>query len=141
MNLIHRVEELSMYYGSGSRKSIGDFILKEQRNLHKYSLQEIAEKSYTSKAALVRFAKELGFSGWREFLKAFVEEQNYQDSHYTDVDPNFPFDAYSSKTDVINQICSLQVESILDTADLLEQAPLEDAVALLKTATVSQFLD
>lgn len=133
MNLIHRVEELSMYYGSGSRRAIGAFILQERRHLHNYSIQEIAEKTYTSKAAVTRFAKELGFSGWREFLKAFVEEQNYQDSHYTDVDPNFPFDASSRKSDIINLICSLQVESLLDTADLLDHAPLEEIVTLLQS--------
>lgn len=59
MNLIHRVEELSMQYGGGSRKVIGAFILQERRHLHDYSIQEIAEKTYTSKAALVRFAKSL----------------------------------------------------------------------------------
>lgn len=83
---------------------------------------------------MVRFAKELGFSGWRDFLKEFVEEQNYQASHYTDVDPNFPFQAHSSKADVLNLICSLQVESLLDTADLLDHAPLEEIVALMKNS-------
>ena len=116
----------------GTRKNIGEFILREKSHLYRYSIQEIADATYTSKAALVRFAKELGFSGWRAFLKSFVEEQKYQESHYTDVDPNFPFTAQSSRQDIINQICSLQVESILDTADLLDSAPLEEAVDLLK---------
>lgn len=132
MNLMHRIEEVSMEYGSGSKKAIGTFILQERRHLHQYSIQEIAERTYTSKAALVRFAKAVGFSGWREFMKAFIEEQNYQDSHYTDIDPNFPFAASSSKSDIINQICSLQVESLLDTADLLDRAPLEEIVDLLQ---------
>ena len=117
MNLIQRVEEAAVLYGGGTRKEIGEFILREKSHLYRYSIQEIADATYTSKAALVRFAKELGFSGWREFLKAFVEEQKYQESHYTDVDPNFPFTAQSSRQDIINQVCSLQVESILDTAD------------------------
>ena len=133
MNLIHRVEELSMQYGGGSRKAIGSFILQERRHLHNYSIQEIAEKTYTSKAALVRFAKALGFSGWREFIRDFTEEQTHQDSHYTDIDPNFPFTASSSKADIINQICSLQVESLLDTADLIDRAPLEKIVDLLQS--------
>ena len=106
--------------------------MREKSHLYRYSIQEIADATYTSKAALVRFAKELGFSGWRAFLKAFVEEQKYQESHYTDIDPNFPFTAQSSRQDIINQICSLQVESVLDTADLLDHAPLEEAAALLK---------
>ena len=132
MNLIQRVEEATVLYGGGTRKNIGEFILREKTHLYRYSIQEIADATYTSKAALVRFAKELGFSGWRAFLKSFVEEQKYQESHYTDVDPNFPFTAQSSRQDIINQICSLQVESILDTADLLDSAPLEEAVDLLK---------
>lgn len=133
MNLLHRVEELSMQYGNGSRRAIGTFVMQERWHLHELSVQDIAEKTYTSKASLTRFAKELGFSGWREFLKAFVEEQSRQESHYTDVDPNFPFHAGSSKKDIINMICSLQVESLLDTADLLEDNDdLEKTVALMQ---------
>lgn len=133
MNLLHRVEELSMRYGSSSRRAIGMFVMEKRQHLHEYSVQDIAEQTYTSKASLTRFAKELGFSGWREFIKAFTKEQNYQDSHYTDVDPNFPFDAGSSKKDILNLICSLQVESLLDTADLLE-----DNDALDQTVTLLQ---
>lgn len=133
MNLLHRVEELSMRYGSSSRRAIGMFVMEKRQHLHEYSVQDIAEQTYTSKASLTRFAKELGFSGWREFIKAFAKEQNYQDSHYTDVDPNFPFDAGSSKKDILNLICSLQVESLLDTADLLE-----DNDALDQTVTLLQ---
>lgn len=133
MNLIHRVEELSMRYGNSSRRAIGMFVMEKRRHLHEYSVQDIAEQTYTSKASLTRFAKELGFSGWREFIKAFMKEQSYQDSHYTDVDPNFPFDAKSSKKDILNLICSLQVESLLDTADLLEDSDaLDETVTLLQ---------
>ena len=131
MSLIHKVEEITMEYGGGARHSIGTFILEKKSALTRYSLQEIADATYTSKAAVVRFAKALGFSGWKEFLKAFWEEQSYQEQHYTDIDANYPFDADSSRQDIINQLCSLQVESLLDTADLLAGAPLAECAALL----------
>ena len=131
MNLLHKVEEAMMQYGGNSRRSIGEFILKEKSDLHKYSLQEIADKTYTSKAAVVRFAQAVGFSGWKEFVKAFTEEQAYQAQHYTDIDANFPFTKDSRRQDIINQLCSLQVESLLDTADLLDDAPLDECAALL----------
>ena len=118
-------------YGGSSRRSIGDFILKEKNDLHKYSLQEIADQTYTSKAAVVRFAQALGFSGWKEFVKAFTEEQSYQAQHYSNIDANFPFTKDSRRKDIINQLCSLQVESLLDTADLLDEAPLDECAALL----------
>ena len=131
MSLIHKVEEATLQYGSTSRRSIGEFILKEKSGLHRYSLQEIADKTYTSKAAVVRFAQEVGFSGWKEFVNAFTEEQSYQAQHYTDIDANFPFTKDSRRKDIINQLCSLQVESLLDTADLLDKAPLDECAALL----------
>ena len=62
-----------------------------------------------------------------------MEEQDHQDAHYTDIDPNFPFTAASSKADIINQIRSLQVESLLDTADLMDGAPLDEIIDLLQT--------
>lgn len=131
MNLLHKVEEAMMQYGGSSRRSIGDFILKEKNDLHKYSLQEIADQTYTSKAAVVRFAQALGFSGWKEFVKAFTEEQSYQAQHYSNIDANFPFTKDSRRKDIINQLCSLQVESLLDTADLLDETPLDECAALL----------
>lgn len=131
MNLLHKVEEAMMQYGGSSRRSIGDFILKEKNDLHKYSLQEIADQTYTSKAAVVRFAQALGFSGWKEFVKALTEEQSYQAQHYSNIDANFPFTKDSRRKDIINQLCSLQVESLLDTADLLDEAPLDECAALL----------
>jgi len=131
MNLLHKVEEAMMQYGGSSRRSIGEFILKEKADLHKYSLQEIADKTFTSKAAIVRFAQAVGFSGWKEFVKAFVEEQAYQAQHYTDIDANIPFTKDSRRKDIINRLCSLQVESLLDTADLLDDAPLDECAALL----------
>ena len=140
MSLIHKVEEITMEYGGGARHSIGTFILEKKSTLTRYSLQEIADATYTSKAAVVRFAKALGFSGWKEFLKAFWEEQSYQEQHYTDIDANYPFDADSSRQDIINQLCSLQVESLLDTADLLDGAPLaECAELLLRSRRIAMF--
>lgn len=140
MSLIHKVEEITMEYGGGARHSIGTFILEKKSVLTRYSLQEIADATYTSKAAVVRFAKALGFSGWKEFLKAFWEEQSYQEQHYTDIDANYPFDADSSRQDIINQLCSLQVESLLDTADLLDGAPLaECAELLLRSRRIAMF--
>ena len=140
MSLIHKVEEITMEYGGGARHSIGTFILEKKSALTRYSLQEIADATYTSKAAVVRFAKALGFSGWKEFLKAFWEEQSYQEQHYTDIDANYPFDADSSRQDIINQLCSLQVESLLDTADLLDGAPLaERAELLLRSRRIAMF--
>ena len=133
MTLAQRVEEL-MISGGGSRRSIGEFVLQQKAHLCDFSTQEIADQTYTSKSALVRFAKTLGFVGWKEFSREFVSEQHYQDTHYSDVDPNIPFSGSSSMKDIINLMCSLQMESLMDTADLLQPQLVEHVTDLLVRA-------
>ena len=44
MYLFQKIEEMMMRY-EDARKTIGDFVLKEQKDLHKYTIGEIAEKT------------------------------------------------------------------------------------------------
>lgn len=46
-----------------ARYAVGEFVLYEQVKLHRYTISQIAEYTYTSKATVVRFAKTLGFDG------------------------------------------------------------------------------
>lgn len=131
MTLQQRVEELTMDYGNNSKKLIGEYVLRKKGRLNEYTIQQIAEETYTSKAALVRFAKSLGYGGWKEFVKEFVAEYRYQESHYSDIDPNFPFREGDTTLDIIQKMSSLQVESILDTADLLDPHMIEKVAKLL----------
>ena len=133
MLLFQQIEELA-YKNTDSRRNIGEFLLTEKGNLEKYSMQEIAEATFTSKASLVRFAKTLGYKGWKEFMTDFLAEIHYNDTHYNDIDPNLPFTAESSRKDIVYQIANLQVESILDTADLIDMHQLDKAVGYLKAA-------
>lgn len=132
MTLAQRVEELMISSGTDSKKIIGEFVLQKKSRLCDFTTQQIAQETYTSKAALVRFAKALGFTGWSEFAKDFVSEQHYQETHYTDIDPNLPFHKDSSTKDIINFMCSLQMESLMDTADLLSIQTIDRIVNLLE---------
>lgn len=114
-----------------ARYAVEEFVLHEQSNLHKYTINQIAEYSYTSKATVVRFAKTLGFDGWKEFMKAFISEMKYLEQHKADADVNYPFDAKSSVNEIIDSIKKVQIESIQDSADLLDVEMLEKAVHYL----------
>lgn len=132
MTLAQRVEELTISSGGDSKRTIGEFVLQKKGRLCEFTTQQIANETYTSKAALVRFAKALGFSGWREFAKEFVNEQHYQETHYSDIDPNVPFQADSSTKDIISLMCSLQMESLMDTADLIKPWTVDKIVDLME---------
>lgn len=133
MLLVQQIEDAAYKY-TGAQRSIGEFLLSEKQRIETYSMGEIAEKTFTSKSSLVRFAKGLGFDGWKEFIAAYLSELHYEETHYSDIDPNFPFGPQSDLKDIVHQMCSLQVESILDTTDQLDLRQLEKAVDYLTHA-------
>lgn len=133
MFLFQKIEELMMNYGD-ARHAIGEFVLHEKDNLYKYTISEIAEYTYTSKATVVRFAKTLGYDGWKEFMKEFISEIKYQQNHQDDVDVNYPFKENDSVQIIIEKMKTLQIESIQDTADLLDTAMLDKATTFLLNA-------
>lgn len=131
--LLQKIEELMMNHHD-ARYAVGEFVLHEQANLHHYTISQIAEYTYTSKATVVRFAKTLGFDGWKEFMKAFISEMKYLEQHQGDVDANYPFDAKNTTKEIIDRLKKVQIESILDSADLMEAAMIEKAVQYLLKA-------
>lgn len=133
MLLFQQIEDLA-YTHTDARRTIGEFLLSEKSRMKTYSMQEIADKTFTSKSSLVRFAKSLGFSGWKEFMEAFLGETYYEESHYTDVDPNFPIAKGDSVQDILIKLSNLAVEGILDTADQLDLEQLDRAVDHMASA-------
>ena len=132
MTLAQRVEELVIASGTDSKRVIGEFVLQKKSRICDFTTQQIAHETYTSKSALVRFAKALGFSGWSEFAREFASEQHYQETHYTDIDPNLPFHRDSSTKDIVSLMCSLQMESLMDTADLISPQTIDRVVSLME---------
>lgn len=119
MFLFQKIEETMMEY-SDARHAVGEFILQEQENIHEYTIGEIAERTYTSKATVVRFAKAMGYAGWKEFMKDYIAEMQYRKAHDNHIDYNFPFNEADSLTAVLDNIEQLQIETIRETRDLID---------------------
>lgn len=117
MFLFQRIEEVMMEY-SDARHAVGEFIIREQKNVYKYTVGEIAERTYTSKVTVVRFAKAMGYDGWKEFMKDYIEEIQYQKAHENDLDYNFPFKQGERLPDIMDRIQQVQIASIEETRDL-----------------------
>lgn len=133
MYLFQKIEEMIINHHD-AKYSVGEFVLKERKNLYKYTINEVAEYSYTSKTTVVRFAKALGFDGWREFIKAFIKELKYEESHQGDINANYPFSQDDTVEHIVENIKKLQIESIKDTADLMDINVLNQAVTYLNEA-------
>lgn len=133
MYLFQRIEEIMMEY-QDARKVIAEFLLNEKSHLYQYTMDDIANLTFTSKSTLVRFAKMLGFNGWKDFMRAIMEEVKYEESHDKTIDVNFPFNEKDSYHEIIEQMSRLQIESIRDTSHFIQEKTLEQAIIRLDKA-------
>lgn len=133
MKLIQKIEDYTILY-KDSRSQIAEFLIQNKDDLNEYSMNDISKQTFSSKATLVRFAKSLGFSGWKELIKTLIEEIRYEEKHYSAISPNIPFDKNDSFQDIIQNISTVQIESINDTANRIDTAALEEAVRKLISA-------
>lgn len=119
MFLFQKIEETMMKY-SDARHAVGEFIIREQGKVHEYTIGEIAERTFTSKATVVRFAKAMGYDGWKEFMKDYIAEVQYQNSFANDLDYNFPFDDKDDDDMILDKLEKLQVETIRESRKLID---------------------
>ena len=133
MYLIHRIEEVAATYDD-SRRALAEYVLREHTRLPELTIADVARETYTSKASVTRFAKALGFEGWREFLREFVREGAFERQHAADVDVNFPFAAQDSDGRILENIGDLMAESVAATYAQLDRGMLAMAVRHLQRA-------
>lgn len=116
---------------SESERVIVDFILEKGTVIENYSTSQIAKETFTSPSSLIRIAKKLGFHGWNDLKKNYLEEVSYLESHFQSIDANYPFGPRDNMMVVANKISALYVESAEDTLSLVEHDALQKAVWLL----------
>lgn len=95
--------------------------------------KEIAEATFTSPSLLVRIAKKMGYAGWNQFKKAFLEELEYMYASQ-DIDASIPFLISDDISVISNNIFKLHEETIEDTKHLMKHDDLMNALKLLRDA-------
>lgn len=130
MLIFQKLEVMTRDY-KDARAVVGAFMLEQRTNLQNFSMQQIADATYTSRSTLVRIAKKLGYSGWNELVRKYVDECYYYENHFAHISPNYPFGKGDSPSAIASKVGNVMVESILDTMDMLDANELSRAAALL----------
>lgn len=133
MLISQKLEEMSVKC-KDARGVVSGFMLEQKTNLQNLSMQQVADATYTSRPTLVRIAKKLGYSGWNELVKKYVEECHYYETHFSHISANYPFEKGDSVPIIADKIGHVMVESILDTMDQLDARSLEQAAHMMKRA-------
>lgn len=67
------------------------YLLAQGSAVRGLSTRRIASECYTTPPTPVRLGQRLGFEGWADFIDAFLDEQDYVERHFQQIDANRPF--------------------------------------------------
>ena len=110
MGLIQQLEQKRDF--TSTEAAIADFILNNLEELPQLSITELAQMTYSSKAAVTRMCRKLGQEGYKEFRLAFAVELEKQRYDRQEVDFNYPFAAYESTASVMRSIHLISKEAL-----------------------------
>lgn len=96
MNIIDLIQEQSSSY-TKNEQDIACYIINHPTDAGRYTIEKLAVETNTSKAALIRFAKKLGFSGYSEFKYAL---NRFLVSNNAEVSTNYHEDSPVSITNI-----------------------------------------
>lgn len=116
---------------SQSEKEIGRYILNHGDEVLSMSVKELAQKTYTSPATIVRLCKKIGLEGYNDFKIKYSAELQYDLHHGDRVDVNFPFDKDDNETMICHKLANLSQEVIAETIKLIDFHVLHQIVELL----------
>lgn len=116
---------------SQSEKEIARYILNHGDEVLNMPIKELAKRTYTSPATVVRLCKKMGLEGYNDFKIKYSAELQYDLHHNDRIDVNFPFDKNDSHQMICHKLASLSQEVIADTVKLIDFDQLDQIVNLL----------
>ncbi len=119
---------------SEGQKSILQYMCDHSQEIASMTIKELAQATYTSPATLIRVSKKLGYNGFDELKKDFLTEENYINTHFQKIDPNYPFLATDNYMTIASKITTLAKETADDTLSLIDFYTLQKAVKLFLKA-------
>lgn len=115
MNLIKELQEKKGF--SDSERTIADYLLRHSRLLPSMTTRQLAKKTYTSSAAIVRFCQKLGFGGYTEFRVEFLAQMiQYIESPYGMELSMTDRDAVHS---ILEKVTRLEIDAMQETYRML----------------------
>ena len=99
---------------TSTEAEIADYILEHRDDIAAMTITELAEATYTSKAAVARMCRKLGLDGYRTFKVNFAVELERQRFEQHDVDFDRPFAKHDGAGAVMRSISLIEKEA-LDT--------------------------
>lgn len=113
---------------------VADYFLSKGNAIANQSTRHIADALYLSAPSVVRLCQKLGFAGFNEFKRSYLDELAYVEQHFQGVDANEPFEERDDIMRVASKLSALHRETAEDTMSILNRDDLAYATRLLLRA-------
>ena len=117
---------------SNSERVIVDYILENKMVIKDMTTKEIANATFTSPSTLIRIAHKMNYKGWNELKEAYLNEVEYLESHFDEIDANFPFQNDDTIMSIASKLAELKQEALQDTLALVRHDDLQKAVQIIR---------
>lgn len=113
---------------SENEKRLGQYLLEQGIQLEKSTVRTIAKDVYMAPSSIIRFVQKIGFEGFNDFKKQFIEETRYLSTHFQEIDSNRPFTENDKNIVIASKIGLLYEETLKDTIMLVDHDQLQEAI-------------
>lgn len=125
MSSIFRIREGFPTY-TDTEKRLADYILEHKEEVVSYSAQILGEKVNTSAAAVVRFAKKLGFKGYTALKVELAKDQTIDQVDFDDI-----IKTDDSVSVMVKKANAMNMKTIEQTYKLINTDVLEKVISML----------
>ena len=119
---------------SQSEKQIARYILDNGEDVLSLTVKELANKTYTSPATIVRLCRKIGLEGYNDFKIKYSAELQYDQRSKKRIDVNFPYNPNDNHETIADNLAILTNEVVKDTHQLIDFDNLNTIVDLLYNA-------
>jgi len=134
MSSIFRIREGFSTY-TDTEKRLADYILEHKEEVVNYSAQILGEKVNTSAAAVVRFAKKLGFKGYTALKVELAKDQTTEQVDFDDI-----IKTEDTVSVMVKKANAMNLKTIEQTYKLINTDVLEEVISkLIEADTIYLF--
>lgn len=118
-----------------SEGKIASYIIENPREAISLTAVELGKRSLTSGAAVIRLCKSLNLKGFQDLKLRIAGDLQKTNNHgFRDIEPNEPI------LSIIDKMTDNSIQTIRETAEMLNTEELEEAVQLLRNARKIYFI-
>jgi DNA-binding MurR/RpiR family transcriptional regulator len=118
-----------------SEKKIASYIIENPQESISLTANELGKRSSTSGAAVIRLCKSLNLKGFQDLkLRIAGDLQKTNETGFSDIEPN------ESIVSVIEKMTNNSIQTIRETAELLNVDELEKAIEVVRNARKIHFI-